>query len=49
MLRRCKIYKLVLGNGVEKVKFFGADLCRNRSTFGEDKKERDSMFDSQQE
>lgn len=49
MLRRCKKYRLVLGNGVDKVKFFGADLCRNRSAFGEDKKERDSMFDSQQD
>ena len=49
MLRRCKKYRLVLGNGVDKVKFFGAVLCRNRSAFGEDKKERDSMFYSQED
>lgn len=48
MLRRCKKYRLVLGDGVEKVKCFGAGLCRNRSAFVEDKKERDSMMDSQQ-
>lgn len=49
MLSRCKKCRLVLGNGVDKVKFLGADLCRNRSAFGEDNKERDSMFDSQQD
>ena len=49
MLRRCKRDRLVLGDGVEKVKCFGAGLCRNRSAFVKDKKERDSISDSQQD
>ena len=47
MLRHCKRHRLVFVNGVDEVRFFGAAPCSDRSGCVEDKKERESMLDSQ--
>ena len=47
MLRRCEKYRLDFVNEVDEVRCFGAGPCSNRRACVEDKRERESMLDSQ--
>ena len=47
MLRRCKKHRLLFVNGFTKVNCFGAGPRSDRSACVEEKRERESMLDSQ--